>query len=213
LLLALGSGAIFALVRFELRPRRARLDPGVTGLPVGSVAIPSRSGSALAGWFSPGDGRGGVLLLHGVGSNRLVLVERMRMLRDTGYSTLAIDFLAHGESSGDHITFDQPESLDAQSALAWLRARLPGEPRAALGVSMGGAAILVGEPIDADAVIVESCFPDLASAVSNGLALLIGPPARALAPLALTAMRLAGGVATSRCVRSTESADFASQSW
>ena len=57
----------------------------------------------------------------------------MQFLRGAGYSTLAIDFQAHGESTGDQITMGQLESLDARSALKWLRARLPGEPLRCLG--------------------------------------------------------------------------------
>jgi uncharacterized protein len=192
--LALAAGSFLAFIRYELRPRQARLDPAATGLPVEAVVIPSNSGARLAGWFLPGAGRGAVLLLHGVKSNRLVLVDRMRFLRDAGYSTLAIDFQAHGESTGDLITLGRLESLDARSALAWLRLRLPGEPVAALGISMGGAAALIGPPIDADAVIVESVGPDFAGAVSNRLALAMGPTGRLLTPFALGAMRIAAGI-------------------
>lgn len=192
--LALAAGSILAFIRYELRPRRARLDPAATGLPVETVLIQSNSGAWLAGWFLPGAGRGAVLLLHGVKSNRLVLVDRMRFLRDAGYSTLAIDFRAHGESTGDLITLGRLESLDARSALAWLRGRLPGEPVAVLGISMGGAAALIGPPIDADAVIVESVGPDFARAVSNRLGLAMGPIGRLLTPFALGAVRIAAGI-------------------
>lgn len=106
----LAAGSFLAFIRYELRPRRARLDPVATGLPVEAVAIPSSSGARLAGWFLPGAGRGAVLLLHGAKSNRLVQVERMRFLRGAGYSMLAIDFRAHGESTGDRITMGQLES-------------------------------------------------------------------------------------------------------
>jgi alpha-beta hydrolase superfamily lysophospholipase len=198
LIFVFGAGAALALTRYELRPRHARLHPTTTGLPVESVTILSRSGASLAGWFLPGEGRGAVLLLHGAKSNRLVLVERMRMLREVGYSTLAIDFQAHGESSGEGITLGKLESLDARSALEWLRARLPGERLAVLGISMGGAAILIGDPINADAVVIESAYPDLASLVSNRLALLVGPLGRAITPFALTAMRVAAGIDASR---------------
>src|SRR5271168_1791935 len=175
--LALAAGSFLAFTRYELRPRRARLDRVATGLPVEAVAIPSSSGARLAGWFLPGAGRGAVLLLHGAKSNRLVLVERMRFLRDAGYTTLAIDFQAHGESTGDRITMGQLESLDARSALKWLRARLPGEPVA---------------------VIVESVSIDAASAISNRLALAFGPLGRLFTPCALGAMRIAAGIDASK---------------
>jgi uncharacterized protein len=196
--LVLASGSFLAFVRYELRPRQARLDPGATGLPVEAVAIPSNSGAKLAGWYLPGAGRGAVLLLHGVKSNRLVLVDRMRFLRDAGYSTLAIDFQAHGESSGRRITFGQLESLDARSALAWLRARLPRERVAALGISMGGAALLIGQPIEADAVVIESVYPDFAAAISNRLALTLGPLGRLFTPSVLAAMRVVRGIDASK---------------
>jgi uncharacterized protein len=196
--LALAVGSFLAFTRHELRPRRARLDPGATGLPVESVVIPSSSGARLAGWYLPGAGRGAVLLLHGAKSNRLVLVERIRFLHDAGYSTLAIDFQAHGESAGDLITMGQRESLDARSALEWLRSQLPGEPVAALGISMGGSALLIGPPIGADAVIVESVSVDSVAAVSNRLALAFGPPGRLLTPIVLGAMRIAGGIDASK---------------
>jgi alpha-beta hydrolase superfamily lysophospholipase len=196
--LALASGSFLAFIRYELRPRHARLDPAATRLPVEAVVIPSSSGARLAGWYLRAAGRGAVLLLHGVESNRLVLVERMRFLRDAGYSTLAVDFRAHGESTGERITFGQLESGDARSSLAWLRARLPGQPVAVLGISMGGAAVLIGPPIEADAVIVESAYPDFASTVSNRLALAFGPLGRLFAPCVLAAMRITGGIDASK---------------
>jgi uncharacterized protein len=196
--LALACGSFLAFVRYAFRPRRAQLDAAATGLPVEAVVIASTSGARLAGWYLPGAGRGAVLLLHGAKSNRLVLVDRMRFLRDAGYSTLAIDFQAHGESTGDRITLGRLESLDARSALAWLKSRLPGEPVAALGISMGGAMALIGPPIEADAVIVESVSPDFASTVSNRLALKFGPPGRLVTPFVLGAMRVACGIDASK---------------
>jgi pimeloyl-ACP methyl ester carboxylesterase len=199
LFLSLGFGALVVFVRFMLRPRRGRLDPAQIRLPIESVAISSLSGAKLAGWFLAGDGKGGVLLLHGAKSNRLIHVERMRMLRQAGYSTLAIDFQAHGESSGNCITLGQREALDARSAVEWMRARMPGERLAVLGVSMGGAAALIGETtIDADAIIVESVFADLGSSVSNRLALTFGAAARVATPAILLALRAAAGIDSRR---------------
>jgi len=152
----------------------------------------------LAGWFLQGPGRGAVLLLHGIFSNRLVQVERMRMLHDAGYSTLAIDFQAHGESTGDRITLGERESLDARSALAWLRSRLPGERVAVLGISMGGAAALIGKPIEADALIIESAPPNMALAISNRLALAFGRAGRALTPGVVAAIRVGAGINVER---------------
>jgi uncharacterized protein len=73
-----------------------------------------------------------------------------------------------------------------------------GERIAALGISMGGAAALVGQPIEADAVIVESVSLDSAVAVSNRLALKLGPFGRLLTPFVLGAISVAGGFDASK---------------
>jgi pimeloyl-ACP methyl ester carboxylesterase len=214
LFLLFAFGALVAFVRYLLRPRRARLDPALTELPVKSVIVPSHSGATLAGWFLVGEGRGGVLLLPGLKLNRLAHVQRMRMLQQAGYSALAVDFRVHGESTGGCITLGEREALDARSALEWMRARMPRERLAVLGVSMGGVAALIGEaPIDADAVIVESVFPDLASSISNRLAVMFCAAARVATPAVLLAVRAAvesirGGYGQSR-----RSAAFVLQSW
>jgi fermentation-respiration switch protein FrsA (DUF1100 family) len=63
---------------------------------------------------------------------------------------------------------------------------------------MGGAATLIGQPIEADAVIVESVGLDSVAAVSNRLALRFGPLARLFTPFVLGAMRIAGGIDASK---------------
>jgi uncharacterized protein len=70
-----------------------------------TVAIPSASGSLLRGWFIDGRESGAVVLLHGVHSSRLSMVRRARLLSEAGFAVLLLDFQAHGESPGRHITF------------------------------------------------------------------------------------------------------------
>jgi uncharacterized protein len=151
------------------------------------VVFPSDSGSSLRGWFVPGEpGRAGILLLHGVGGNRLQMLGRARFLHATGYSVLLFDFQAHGESPGRNITFGHLEACDARAALDFLRKRLPGAPLGVIGSSLGGAAALVGpQPLDASALVLEAVYPTLTAAVSNRLALWLGSPGRMLTPLLL----------------------------
>src|SRR5882672_719819 len=85
------------------RPMPARIGPPPPDLRAEVVAIPSRSGSVLAGWLCLADQpRGSVVLMHGVRSNRLSMVERARFFREQGYDVLLFDFQAHGESPGEH---------------------------------------------------------------------------------------------------------------
>lgn len=151
--------------------------------PAGAEAI----GAPVHGWFVPpaAPGRGAVLLLHGVWENRRRMLARADRLRREGYGVLLIDLPAHGESPGARITFGARESAGAAAALAWLRARLPGERMGAIGISLGGAATLLGPaPLPVEALVLESVYPTIDAALANRLRVAAGAvPAALLAPL------------------------------
>ncbi|HMA22729.1 MAG TPA: alpha/beta fold hydrolase, partial [Gemmatimonadaceae bacterium] len=146
-------------------------------LAVENVAFQSLSGSLIHAWLMRGrEGGGSVLLLHGVGENRSSMLGRARFLHDEGFTVLAPDFQAHGESPGDHVTFGARESLDAAAAMTYLHAVAPAEPVGVIGVSMGGAASLLGPgPLSANAFVLESVYPTIRQAVSDRLATWFGP--------------------------------------
>jgi esterase/lipase len=131
----------------------------------------------IHGWLAMGrPGAGAVLLLHGMGGNRTAMLSRARFLHREGFTVLAPDFQAHGESPGRHITFGELESFDAHAALDFLRANAPGERIGIIGVSMGGAASLVGPaPLEADALVLESVYPTFQAAVADRLHVWLGP--------------------------------------
>jgi fermentation-respiration switch protein FrsA (DUF1100 family) len=144
-------------------------------------------------------GRGVVVLAHSVRSNRLEMVERARFLYEAGYSVLAFDAQAHGESPGKQITFGYLEAYDAQAAVAFARARLPEERLGYLGVSQGGAAALLGSaPLPVQALILEAVYPSLREAVVDRIAIRLGPLAPLLAPLLLLQVRPRLGVPPDR---------------
>jgi len=182
----IGKALGVAAFRLAFTARRRRLNPAQTALPAQSVTLTSPSGT-IAGWFVPGvGGRGAVLLLHGVTDNRLKMIERMRFLHRRRHAVLAIDFQAHGMSEGRYITLGDRESDDARAAVAWLRENAPGEKIAAIGISLGGAAALVGaEPLAVDALALESVYPDLYRATRNRLRAFLGPLGETLTPLAI----------------------------
>lgn len=159
------------------RPAPAVIGSAPEALHAENVEFPSASGSTIHGWFATGKpGAGAVLLLHGMGANRTAMLSRARFLHRDGFTILAPDFQAHGESPGHHITFGELESLDARAALAFLRAHAPGERVGIIGVSMGGAASLVGSaPLEADALVLESVYPTFQDAVADRLQVWLGP--------------------------------------
>ena len=166
-----GSGCSLA------SPSRARIGPPPPKLGASSVVFSSGSGSQIHAWLARGrPGVGAVLLLHGVNANREQMLGRARFLHALGFTILAPDFQAHGESPGEHITFGARESLDAAAALAFLHEAAPGERVGVIGISMGGAASLLGPgPLAANAFVLESVYPTIRNAVSDRLGAWFGP--------------------------------------
>jgi len=112
------------------------------------------------------------------------MLDRALFLHAAGYSVLLFDFGAHGESTGNRITFGSRESSDAGAALEWLRLRLPGEAVGAVGVSMGGAAALLGRsPLQVDALVLESVYPTIEAAVGGRLRSRLGALGPQFSPL------------------------------
>ena len=153
-------------------PRRQSVGSLPADLDGRPVQFTSSSGATIKGWFIPGkQGAGAIVLMHGVRANRLSMLDRARFLSRTGYSVLLFDFQAHGESTGQYITFGYLEGMDAQAAVSFLRANAPGEKIGVFGVSMGGAAaLLASPPLDVDAIILEMVYPTIDQAISNRLA-------------------------------------------
>jgi fermentation-respiration switch protein FrsA (DUF1100 family) len=161
--------AVIAVGLFLSGPARAKVGVGPADLHAEEVTIASPSGAALRGWFIAGrPGGGAVVLMHGVQGNRLHMVPRARLLAAAGFSVLLFDFQAHGESTGDRITFGRLEGLDARAAVAFVRERLPAERVGAIGSSLGGAAALLGPgPLPVDALVLESIYSEIGTAIAN----------------------------------------------
>lgn len=189
--LALALGLVLAVVvlgEVLTRPVRATLGEPPPDLSAQAVRLPWGDGQQLAGWWVPGEaGQGAVLLLHGVRGNRLQMLARARWLQRQGIASLLVDLPAHGESSGERVGFGRLEAPAVDAALAWLRARAPGERLGAIGVSLGGASLLFARrELALDALVLESVYPTIDDAVRNRLAMRLGTTAaRALTPLLL----------------------------
>lgn len=117
-----------------------------------------------------------MLLLHGNGASREQVAGTADWLASHGYAAMAIDFRGHGQSAQVTRSFGLFESRDAAAALAWLRHAQHGAKIAALGISLGGAAALLGDagPLPADALILEAVYPDIRRAIRNRLTASLG---------------------------------------
>lgn len=196
----LGALAIFTAGELLTRPASRAVGPPPTDLRAETVAIQTQDSQFMRGWLVRGrPGTGVVLLLHGVRSDRRQMLDRARFLRRAGYTTLLVDLPAHGESSGERISFGARESLGVRAALGWLRARFPRERIGVIGVSLGAASLVLSQARPApDAVVLESMYPDIADATRDRIALRFGDTAgRWLAPLLLWQLPLRLGISAS----------------
>lgn len=154
-------------------PVPAKIPLPETNLPIEPISFRSDSGQRIAGWhIEHAQAQAVVLLFHGIGSNRMAMFKRAEMLYQYGYSSVLIDFQAHGESSGQHITIGHLEKWDVLATLQFAKSRYGNRPIAVIGVSMGGAAALLAASlnIDAwhiDALVIESVYPSIQAAVKN----------------------------------------------
>ena len=173
-------------------PAATAVDSLSSDFPVEPVQIPVNTDTHVRGWLTRGVRDGGVvLLLHSMRSNRLEMLSRARFLHAQGYGVFLIDLQAHGESPGKRITFGVREAAGVQAAVAFLRQTFPSERLAAIGTSLGAAAIVLAKhPLKLDAVVLESLHPTIEEAVENRLRLHLGEWGTALLPLLLTQLSL-----------------------
>jgi alpha-beta hydrolase superfamily lysophospholipase len=103
------------------------------------------------------------------------MIERARLFHSAGYSIVMIDLQAHGESPGAHITLGHLERHDVRAAVEFAREQHPEEPIGVLGISLGGSSALFASPLDIDALVLESVYPNIDDAVHNRVAAILGP--------------------------------------
>lgn len=181
----LGLGAVLAAGSYLIAPNHGAVGNLPGDLVGDTVFISSASGATLRGWFVPGVWHDrAIVLLHSLHGSRQNMLERARFLHRAGYTVLLIDLQAHGESQGEAITFGYLERFDAIAAVTFVRQRLPQVRVGVIGTSLGGAAaVLAGEHLQADALVIESVYPTLQQAVGNRLAMRLGSWAALFTPV------------------------------
>lgn len=180
-----------------LAPRPASITDVPADLAVETVTLPVPDAPPLRGWWVAGaTGKPAVLLLHGIRADRRAMLGRARMLHRHGYAVLLVDLQAHGESRGDAITLGARESRGVVAARQWMARRVPDARIAVIGVSLGGASVVLSpRPGGFDAVVLEAVYSNARQAVRNRIAMRLGDGVAGwLAPLLTVQTRWRIGV-------------------
>jgi pimeloyl-ACP methyl ester carboxylesterase len=138
---------------------------------------------------------GVVLLLHGWRGRRQWMLDRARMLLRAGYAVVIPDLPAHGASTGDGVTFGKNEGEAIDALLDYTFARFPDRPIGAIGVSLGGASLLMARrDVPLRAVVIESVYTSLRDAVAQRMRRFLGPAGPPLTPLLHASVGLLRGL-------------------
>ena len=177
--LTVASGVGYLVMAYAVSRWLTRRSPAVLELPsdLGEVRIEplecrTRDSITLKGWsFEPPTPCATIALFHGMRLNRTTLLDRIAFLCAAGYRCVAFDHRAHGESGGRWTSFGYHERHDVEAVASLIGTRWPNSPCAAIGVSMGAAAICFsGAKAHAfDALILESVYHNLNSAFQHRL--------------------------------------------
>lgn len=193
----LGLAASWALGNALVRPSASAVPHAVA--PARDFTLTASDGLTIAATYWPGrtPDASAVLLLHGNGASRAVVAANAQWLAGQGYAALTIDFRGHGESSLAPRSFGLFEGRDAAAAFQWLKRNQRGAKVAVLGISLGGAASLLGDegPLPADALVLQAVYPDIRRAIRNRIAAsMTAVPAYAVEPMLSFQSRLRYGV-------------------
>lgn len=173
-----------------IAPKPRTIGPPPDDLPFQTIGLQSESGSQLATWYAaPKNHRATIILVHPLRGSRLNMLDRGRLLFREGFAVVLLDLQAHGESPGVAITAGALEKYDVDAAIRFARETYPDTRIGVIGVSLGGAATLLGESAEIDALVLESVYPTIHQAVHNRVQMKCGPFSYILSPLLIMQIR------------------------
>jgi len=148
------------LLEEEAAPLRAVFSQ--EGATLSDVSVAAGDHQVLKGWLiRPAHANeDAVLVLHGLGDNRLGMSGYAQLLAAHGYAVLLPDARGHGESSGDLATYGLLEQNDIHQWVDYLEAATHPRCVYGLGESMGAAELLQSLNVEKRfcAVVAESSF-------------------------------------------------------
>ena len=149
------------------------------------VKLKTKDNLILDAWVIPvPHSKGTIAIFHGNGSEKSANLSQSNTFNEMGYSTLLVDFRAHGKSEGNTCTIGYREAEDVKLAYDYLKNN--GEKNIILyGISMGAATItkaIADYDLTPEKIILEMPFASL-SETAEGKMRMARLPAEPLAAL------------------------------
>ena len=134
------------------------------------VKLKSKDGLTLDCWLiRVQHAKGCIVLFHGHGSEKSANLSQSNFFNEQGYSTLLVDFRAHGQSEGNTCTIGYKEAEDVKLAYDYLKKT--GEKNILLyGISLGAATItkaVADYDLTPKKIILEMPFASLPATVEG----------------------------------------------
>lgn len=156
----------FHITQLTPNPRRIpAVERQLTAIQFGAtfqeVSVAASDGVRLQASFArPANANGdAVILLHGVGDNRLGMMGYAELFLSHGYVVLVPDSRAHGTSGGSFPTYGIAEADDVNHWFNWLKGHQTPDCIFGMGESMGAAILLQSvKQTPFCAVVAESSF-------------------------------------------------------
>jgi uncharacterized protein len=150
-----------------------------------NVKLKSKNGLTLDAWFiRVPNAKGTIAIFHGHGSEKSANLSQSNEFNEMGYSTLLVDFRAHGQSEGNTCTIGYREAEDVKLAYDYLKNN--GENNIILyGISLGAATItkaISDYHLAPEKIILEMPFASLPATV-EGKMRMAGLPSEPIAGL------------------------------
>ena len=137
---------------------KTKVDPSTYRLNYENATFTTSDGVTLKGWFIPNKESDAVIIVgHGYPFDKANILQATHFLAEE-YNLLLFDFRYFGESEGGYSTGGAKESKDVLAAIEFLKKEKGFKKIGAIGFSMGGAAILMSESEDLDAVVIDSTY-------------------------------------------------------
>jgi uncharacterized protein len=108
-----------------------------------TVRLHTKSGLSIDGWLAKTDSvsKGTILLFHGIGVDKMTLIDEANEFRYLGYNIMMVDFRGHGNSEGNRTTIGYREAEEVEQAVSFLQKTIGEKKVFIYGSSMGAVAV------------------------------------------------------------------------